>query len=494
MSEMTASPDTATAVPTTPRTRPPLSPLAHLRHDLRTPIGHILGFAEILMEDAAAAGQPASPDLECIYQSGKRLLALVDERVNESLLSGHAPVSPSPVVRSVAPTATYPMPSAVRASASEQGYLLIADDNEENREILSRQLERLGHRTATVSGGAEAIALLATESFDLILLDLMMPELDGYQTLQQIKSDPAIANTPVIMVTALDEIESAARCIEMGAADYLTKPFNPTLLRARINASLRTKWARDRENQLTAELQENYEKLLAAEKMRDDLTGMIVHDLRTPLTSVLSGLMTIDSLGTLDSGQQEMLSISIHGAETLLGMINDLLDISKSEDGSLQLEYGSVTAHKLIADAQKQVALLARNRGVTLVEALEPDLPSFTGDDHKLHRALVNILGNAIKFTPTGGSITLGARRTEEGELLFSVQDTGEGIPEDAFQRIFDKFGQVENRKAGRKMSTGLGLTFCKMAVEAHGGRIWVESTMGVGSTFLFTVPLSPPA
>jgi two-component system sensor histidine kinase/response regulator len=115
-------------------------------------------------------------------------------------------------------------------------------------------------------------------------------------------------------------------------------------------------------------------------------------------------------------------------------------------------------------------------------------LPPFSGDEDKLRRTLVNLLGNAIKFTPFGGTITAAAE-LQEDVLLFSIHDTGEGIPPEAFDRIFDKFGQVENRKAGRKMSTGLGLTFCKLAVEAHGGRIWVESRSGEGSAFYFTIP-----
>jgi two-component system, sensor histidine kinase and response regulator len=129
-----------------------------------------------------------------------------------------------------------------------------------------------------------------------------------------------------------------------------------------------------------------------------------------------------------------------------------------------------------------------------LAQEIVPDLPTLYADEEKLLRTLVNLLGNAIKFTPAGGAVTLSARPSDtERVLLLSVTDTGEGIPAEAFARIFEKFGQVESRQAGRRMSTGLGLTFCKMVVEAHGGRIWVESELGQGSTFSFTVPLTPP-
>jgi signal transduction histidine kinase len=227
----------------------------------------------------------------------------------------------------------------------------------------------------------------------------------------------------------------------------------------------------------------------ALSRAKDDLTHMIVHDLRTPLTALIGGLQTMEVLGELNADQQEFLEMSISGGGMLLEMINELLDISKLEDGSLRLEYCDLSAETLTRTAALQVAQLAEQKGLRLDTALDPELPPLRADEDKLRRTLVNLLGNAIKFTPSGGSVTLGARRADHS-VVFSVHDTGEGIPKEAFERIFEKFGQVESRKAGRKLSTGLGLTFCKMAVEAHGGRIWVESEPEVGSTFSFTLPL----
>ena len=194
-----------------------------------------------------------------------------------------------------------------------------------------------------------------------------------------------------------------------------------------------------------------------------------------------------------------MLGISLSGGQTLLGMINDLLDVSKMEDGSLVLDKQSVQASALVAKALHQVEALAKEKHLTLKQEIPPDIPTFIGDEEKLLRTLVNLLGNAIKFTPLSGTITVAAQlKAQEQDiassLVFSVRDTGEGIPSEAFERIFQKFGQVESRKAGRKMSTGLGLTFCKLVVEAHGGRIWVESELGQGSTFLFAIPAQAPA
>ncbi len=248
----------------------------------------------------------------------------------------------------------------------------------------------------------------------------------------------------------------------------------------------------DLEIQFTEGLQESYKRLQELEKLRDDLKNMIVHDLRTPLTSVITGMQTLEMVGDLDKLQQEMVGIAISGGELLLGMINDLLEVEKMESGTMQLDAAALDAAELVASAVRQVASLAEHERLTLVPKIAADLPAFWGDENKLRRVVVNLLGNAIKFTPSGGTITVAARFGDDARsLVFSVSDTGEGIPSEAFKHIFEKFGQVASRHRGRSMSTGLGLTFCKLAVEAHGGTIGVKSVPGKGSTFAFTVPVS---
>jgi signal transduction histidine kinase len=249
----------------------------------------------------------------------------------------------------------------------------------------------------------------------------------------------------------------------------------------------------DLEIRFTEELQESYRRLQEVERLRDELTKMIVHDLRTPLTSVIAGMQTLELTGALNEVQQELMGIAVTGGEGLLGMINELLDVEKMESGSMQLDYAALSAAELIASAVSQVASLAESSDLTLDEPAAADLPPFQGDEDKLRRTLVNLLGNAIKFTPAGGTVSVAARRGDDGRsLLFSVSDTGEGIPPEALSRIFEKFGQVESRRRGRMMSTGLGLTFCKLTVESHGGCIEVISAPGKGSTFSFTIPLAP--
>ncbi|NCO34372.1 MAG: hybrid sensor histidine kinase/response regulator [Armatimonadetes bacterium] len=380
------------------------------------------------------------------------------------------------------------------------GSVLIVDDDTITRDLLSTNLHEAGYRVEAAEDGVQALDLLHRQPFDAVLLDLIMPNMDGFQVLEQMKADDSLRHIPVIVISAVDEMESVVRCIQMGATDHLPKPFAPVFLHARIRASVEKKQLHDRELHLFGQLQENYRKLQELEKLRDDLTHMIVHDLRTPLTALLTGLLTLEDSGKVAEDYTDILNISIRGGRTLLGMVNDLLDISKMEKGALNLEYNDLTPAGLFEAAVPQVKYLAEERHLTLTTDLPPGLPAFPGDEGLLVRTFVNLMGNAIKFTPAEGTVTVSARRPSSNypaprlpncpALLFSVSDTGEGIPEECRDRIFEKFGQVETRESGRKLSTGLGLTFCKMAVEAHSGAIWVESTPGQGSTFYFTIPL----
>jgi signal transduction histidine kinase len=247
----------------------------------------------------------------------------------------------------------------------------------------------------------------------------------------------------------------------------------------------------DLEVRFTSELRESYRRLQQLERLRDDLTHMIIHDLRTPLTSIIAGMQTLGLLGELNVEQREMMDIALSGGEVLLGMINDLLDVEKMESGAMELDYTALQAPDLVESAVAQVEALAAGKQLTLRRQVAPELPLFSGDASKLRRTLVNLLGNAIKFTPGGGAITVEVHQDADPRaLVFSVRDTGEGIPVEAFGRIFEKFGQVQSRRTGQAASTGLGLAFCKLAVEAHGGKIGVESEPDQGSRFYFTLPI----
>ena len=251
--------------------------------------------------------------------------------------------------------------------------------------------------------------------------------------------------------------------------------------------------------------------LKRSEAMRDSLNAMLVHDLRTPLTTMLAPLEMLqnEDFGELEETQREIVGMSLGSSRRLLGLVNELLDISKMEAGELQIEREAVRPDSVVDEAINQVALAEYDGAARVERDVPAELPTISANGDLLARVLVNLLGNAVKFTPRQGTITVSARGCVPSEVvparvqasldgqdvgapsvLFGVRDTGEGIPAADLDRIFEKFGQVESRQSGRKNSTGLGLTFCKLAVEAHGGIIWVESEVGQGSTFYFTIPV----
>lgn len=373
------------------------------------------------------------------------------------------------------------------AETAEPGRILVVDDVPANVRLLAGILKIAGHEVETAPGGAEALERLAVANTplpDLVLLDVMMPGMDGFEVCRRIKASTPFL--PVVLVTALHETADRVQGLDAGADDFLTKPVDEVEVTARVRSLVRVKRQRD-------SLERAYADLKRAETLRDHLTAMLVHDLRTPLTSLILPLETLSETATMDPNEpelrREMLVMAKQSAYRLLGMVNDLLDVSKMESGQMMLDLADISPTSLLEDALRQVAALAENKNIELISDTPTAPPLIRGDASLLGRVLVNLLGNALKFTPTGGRVTTSIRSLPEGSIMIAVQDTGEGIPKEAFSRIFEKFGQVEGRQAGRRMSTGLGLTFCKMAVEAHGGEIKVESEIGKGSTFSFTLP-----
>lgn len=243
---------------------------------------------------------------------------------------------------------------------------------------------------------------------------------------------------------------------------------------------------------LAQEYQSRFDTLQKAEMRRDDLVHMIVHDLRTPLSSLSGGLQALDVLlaEDADDSQRQMLDIARRGARSLSQMVDTILDVSRGEAGLLDVNCKPISPLSLINIALEQTQSLSQKKSQSLSVEVAGDLPTLCADESKLSRVLVNLLGNAIQYTPAKGRIHITVERdTDDSQSqLWRVHDNGSGISQGELQTIFEKFGQgtAANRSAP---SSGIGLTFCKMVVEAHGGRIWAESEVGQGSRFCFTIP-----
>ncbi|MBV9867522.1 MAG: hybrid sensor histidine kinase/response regulator [Abitibacteriaceae bacterium] len=364
------------------------------------------------------------------------------------------------------------------------------------RQKLRKRLKAGELQLQFAPNGIKALeALDRHQDIDVVLTDLRMPEMDGLTLLARLKQHrPPVQSIVISAYGDLDNIRSAMNC---GAFDFLIKPIDFNDFEITVHKVL--EYAQQvRESQRAEQLRADKEVaekslqcLQEVEQLKENVTQMIVHDLRTPLTSLITGIGSVRVLGPINAAQLECLEIALQGGESVLAMVNDLLDINKIESGCFQLYHRTIRVENLIEETLQQVTLLARHKRQELVVDTSPDLGLVWADPDKLKRTLLNLVGNAMRFTPCGGQITIAVRReTQKGVMSFTVTDTGEGIPPEALEKIFDKFGQVETRKGDRSLTTGLGLTFCKMIVEAHGGQIQVQSELGQGSTFSFTIPL----
>ena len=382
--------------------------------------------------------------------------------------------------------ATTPTPPLAR--------ILVADDVPANVELLTDQLQLLGYQTIPAVDGPSAIRACTEELPDLCILDVSMPSGElgvddrttGFEICRRLKRNPRTARIPVIFVTALSDTSDRVRAIEAGGDDFLTKPHNRHVLGARVRSLLKLKAATDA-------LEDSLRRQRELEKVRDDLTKMIVHDLKTPLTAVLASLeMVLDGdFGPLSDSQRNALGHAHAKSEDLLSLMEGLLEIARIEDSRLNLVLTRIEAGEFLRSLLDDWSLRLRQEEGTAVAEVAPDTPVFDADRGLLSRVMANLLQNAITHAGRPVNIRVLARRCEGG-VRMSVQDDGPGIRPEYHDIVFRKFESLPSAESAARRGSGLGLTFCRLAVEAHGGRIWVESEGSNGSTFHVELPLHP--
>jgi two-component system, sensor histidine kinase and response regulator len=373
--------------------------------------------------------------------------------------------------------------------------ILVADDVPANVELLFDQLHVLGFRAIAAADGPSALQACFEHKPDLCILDVSMPAGDlgcddrstGFEVCRRIKRDPRTKSIPVIFVTALNDTTDRVKAIEAGGDDFLTKPHNRLVLGARVRSLLKLKAATDA-------LEESFRKLRELEKMRDDLMKMIVHDLKTPLTSVLATMEMLleGDFGEVGEGPRKAVGDAEAKAEDLLALINDLLEVSRLEEAELTLDLQPIAPEALLTEIDHEWELRFQQEGAKARIDVTDDAPVFEADKALLKRVVNNLIQNAVTHSASAVKIDLRARRDGDG-VMFTVADNGPGIPSQYHEVIFRKFERVKTPGVPRTRSSGLGLAFCKLAIDAHGGRIWVQSAGdGQGSSFHFTLPLKP--
>ncbi|GMV06275.1 MAG: hybrid sensor histidine kinase/response regulator [Gemmatimonadota bacterium] len=368
-------------------------------------------------------------------------------------------------------------------TAPASANILVVDDTIENLRLLAAMLGERGYEARPVRSGAEALEAARRAPPDLVLLDITMPEMDGYETCARLKATPGLEDIPVIFLTALGDLADKVKAFAAGGADYVTKPFQIEEVMARVQVHLALRKAR-------VELAQNYERLRALEELRDDLIHMVVHDMRSPLTVLLAHLEFLkDGVGKVLEGESlDDLESAAKAAGAVNRMANDLLDVSRMEEGKFPLVRSEADVAKLAAEVGAALSVWQRQRAID-VEAVGP--VTVQCDAAVIRRVIENLVSNAIKHTPEQGRIRVVV--TGGAPVRVEVRDEGPGVPVEARETIFEKFGTVAARQTRSYHSAGLGLAFCKLAVEAHGGRIGVDVGDGVGSTFWFDLPSEEP-
>ena len=377
---------------------------------------------------------------------------------------------------------------------SQPSTILVVDDDPRNVRLMESILKSSGYPVLTAEDGEQALEVIARDHPDAVLLDVMMPRMSGLEVCRKLRSQYETRLLPIIMVTALNALEEKVQALETGADDFLSKPVNRVEMLAKLRSILRVKALHDEVEQTRLQLEAKNQELIRLERLKEKLTQMVVHDLKNPLSGIVGNLqlMELQGPGMPADSFRQILARTQEGARQLMGLILNILDVARMEEEKLVLRRRPLMPALLLGDCARQGEGPSEKRGVHLVLQVSGEPAPVEADPELTGRVLANLLHNALKHTPPGGEVQMGAE-DEGNRVKFWVRDTGEGIPAEILPRVFDKFvvGPEGSEPGEPGYGTGLGLTFCKMAVEAHGGSIWAESQPGRGSTFSFTLPKS---
>jgi CheY-like chemotaxis protein/anti-sigma regulatory factor (Ser/Thr protein kinase) len=372
--------------------------------------------------------------------------------------------------------------------------ILLVDDRPENLLALEKILARPGLDVVKATSGNEALGLLLVHDFALILLDVMMPEMDGFETAELIRGNSETQHVPIIFVTAISkEQQHVFKGYETGAVDYLFKPLNPDILINKVNVFLKLHHQKTELQSVNQQLHKARLEAEVASRAKSRFLNRLSHELRTPLNGVIgmTGLLLDTDLA---KRQHEFVETVRSSADKLLTVINDILDFSQIDVGDLDLEVLEFNLRTTLEDAGDVIGIRAQEKGVEFVCLVEPDVPSLVrGDPGRLRQVISYLADNAVKYTPEG-EITLKVSIQSEDErkavVRFDISDTGIGIPSEQQPYLFDAFSQVDSLVDPELGGTGLGLTISKDLIEMMDGEIGVESVEGKGSNFWFTVAL----
>ncbi len=373
----------------------------------------------------------------------------------------------------------------MKAHQKHSGYVLIVDDIADNLNLLSDMLAQRGYNVKIALSGPEALASIKQEQPDLILLDIQMPDMDGYEVCRRLKANQETSDIPVIFLSALSETDDIIRGFEVGGVDYVSKPFQSREVVARVNSQLTLAQQRQQITSLREQDKKQFEQL---NQMRDRFLHATAHDLKNPLTGVL---LYTQKMRTMDAKEIDELPDVADGIEQnarkMQRLITDILDLAQLQIGEM-LNLHVTDVVPLMVRTLQEAEIHARNKQIELLlEAPESRVP-LALDAHYFGRVLDNLVNNAVKYTPEGGQVILSLQETQD-RVFISVEDNGIGIPAEDLPHIFEEFYRVRKATHKKQSGSGLGLSIVAAIVHEHGGDITAESEEGRGSRFTIVLP-----
>ncbi|MES2818406.1 MAG: response regulator [Pseudomonadota bacterium] len=375
---------------------------------------------------------------------------------------------------------------------NKKASILVVDDSPVNCELLVKRLQRQGYPCSQALGGKQALEMIERDTPDMVLLDMVMPEMDGLEVLRILRQTHDSIGLPVLMVTAQNSGEDVVSAFAAGANDYIEKPVDFPVLLARLQHHLEHKRLDDEVKSSRTRLEEQNRTLERGSQYKDNFLASMSHELRTPLNAVLgfSEVLLDEMLGPLNAKQKQYCQEIYNSGAYLLLIINDLLDLSKIEAGKLVLEPQQTDVIALVNASIDLVGEKAQRGGIRLISEVDAGLHPLGWDPLRVKQMLINLLGNAIKFTASGKEVKLSVSSFGTDEIRLCVADQGCGIAQEDLERIFRPFEQAASPiKKRTAEGTGLGLALVSSLVALHGGRVEVESEIGVGSCFILYLP-----
>ena len=377
-------------------------------------------------------------------------------------------------------------------SKLKQNRILVIDDEKSNIIALTNILNT-EYKVYAVRDSREAVETVEKDMPDVILLDIIMPEIDGYEVISALKSSEKTRDIPVIFITGLNSAEAEEKGLALGAADYITKPFHSAIVRLRVQNQIKLIES-NVVLKLKADLIAAKEQAEHLSRAKSEFLSRMSHEMLTPMNAIMGMMQLVRMYGLPDYIKENMDEMDT-ASQNLLKLINDVLDVSGMEYGSFTLSESVFDFNEMVKDVLQELGYNASAKHQTFYSSIAPEIPaSLTGDEKRLKQVIVNLLGNAVKFTPEHGEIDFKARvLNEDNEMItlqIEVDDNGIGISKEQRNSLFDIFEQVDGGYKRKHGGIGIGLALSKRVIEMMDGNIWVESELKQGAKFTFTCKL----